>query len=91
MRDMRTEAPPSVPIFRSALQARLLLHVLTSDEGVTAAEGRVGSEPPSRPYPVRPAGCRTLACCGGGTSGGLSCCGRRRTIPRRPRCASCWW
>lgn len=35
---MRTKAPPLVPIFRSALQARLLLNVLTSNEGVTAAE-----------------------------------------------------
>ena len=38
VRDMRTEAPALVPIFRSALQARLLLQVLTSDGGVTAAE-----------------------------------------------------
>lgn len=38
MRYVRTEAPALLPIFRSALQARLLLHVLTSDEGYTAAE-----------------------------------------------------
>lgn len=33
---MRTEAPALVPIFRSALQARLLLQVLLSDEPITA-------------------------------------------------------
>jgi len=46
---MRTEAPPLVPIFRSALQARLLLAVLTSDEGVTAAElaRRLGAPEPT--------------------------------------------
>lgn len=38
MRHMRTEAPALLPIFRSALQARLLLRVLTSDEGLTAAD-----------------------------------------------------
>ncbi|WP_456819422.1 MarR family transcriptional regulator [Cellulomonas sp. URHB0016] len=35
---MRTQAPALVPIFRSALQARLLLHVLTADKPVTAAD-----------------------------------------------------
>lgn len=35
---MRTQAPALLPIFRSALQARLLLRVLTSDEGLTAAD-----------------------------------------------------
>jgi DNA-binding transcriptional ArsR family regulator len=35
---MRTEAPALAPIFRSPLQARLLLHVLTSDKPITAAE-----------------------------------------------------
>lgn len=35
---MRTEAPALVPIFRSALQARLLLHILTSDKPATAAD-----------------------------------------------------
>ncbi|MCL2454593.1 MAG: helix-turn-helix domain-containing protein [Micrococcales bacterium] len=35
---MRTEAPALVPIFRSALQARLLLHVLTATKPVTAAD-----------------------------------------------------
>lgn len=35
---MRTQAPALLPIFRSALQARLLLHVLTGDEGLTAAD-----------------------------------------------------
>ncbi|MGV8973221.1 MAG: MarR family transcriptional regulator [Rhodoglobus sp.] len=46
---MRTKAPPLAPIFRSALQARLLLHVLTSDEGVTAAElaRRLGAPEPT--------------------------------------------
>ncbi|UZN03057.1 winged helix-turn-helix domain-containing protein [Cellulomonas sp. S1-8] len=38
MRHMRTEAPALVPIFRSALQARLLLHILTSDKPATAAD-----------------------------------------------------
>lgn len=38
MRYMRTQAPTLLPIFRSALQARLLLRVLTSDEGLTAAD-----------------------------------------------------
>jgi hypothetical protein len=38
MRYMRTQAPALLPIFRSALQARLLLRVLTSDEGLTAAD-----------------------------------------------------
>ncbi len=38
MRYMRTHAPALLPIFRSALQARLLLRVLTSDEGLTAAD-----------------------------------------------------
>ena len=38
MRYMRTKAPALMPIFRSALQARLLLRVLTSDEGLTAAD-----------------------------------------------------
>jgi DNA-binding transcriptional ArsR family regulator len=35
---MRTKAPALVPLFRSPLQARLLLLVLTSDEGMTAAQ-----------------------------------------------------
>jgi len=37
------------PIFRSALQARVLLHVLTSDEGVTAADlaRRLGAPEPT--------------------------------------------
>ncbi|MCL2467021.1 MAG: helix-turn-helix domain-containing protein [Micrococcales bacterium] len=35
---MRTEAPALVPIFRSALQARLLLHVLTATRPLTAAD-----------------------------------------------------
>ncbi|NYI42728.1 hypothetical protein [Demequina lutea] len=35
---MRTQAPALLPIFRSALQARLLLRVLTSGEGLTAAD-----------------------------------------------------
>lgn len=35
---MRTPAPALLPIFRSDLQARLLLRVLTSDEGLTAAD-----------------------------------------------------
>lgn len=35
---MRTEAPSLIPIFRSELQARLLLHVLTSDDGFTASD-----------------------------------------------------
>lgn len=38
MRHMRTEAPALAPIFRSALQARLLLRVLTSEEPTTAAD-----------------------------------------------------
>jgi hypothetical protein len=38
MRYMRTQAPALLPIFRSTLQARLLLRVLTSDEGLTAAD-----------------------------------------------------
>ena len=38
MPHMRTEAPPLLPIFRSAVQARLLLHVLTADEPLTAAD-----------------------------------------------------
>lgn len=43
---MRTEAPALVPIFRSALQARLLLRVLTDDEPRTAADlARVLGEP----------------------------------------------
>jgi predicted nucleotidyltransferase len=43
---MRTEAPALLPIFRSALQARLLLRILTSDRGYTAAElARVLDEP----------------------------------------------
>lgn len=35
---MRTEAPALTPIFRSPLQARLLLWILTSEEGATAAQ-----------------------------------------------------
>jgi hypothetical protein len=35
---MRTHAPALVPIFRSELQARLLLRVLTSREGLSAAQ-----------------------------------------------------
>lgn len=35
---MRTEAPALIPIFRSPLQARLLLWILTSDEGATASQ-----------------------------------------------------
>ncbi len=35
---MRTSAPPLVPIFRSSLQARLLLRVLTDPEPRTAAD-----------------------------------------------------
>lgn len=35
---MRTPAPALVPIFRSDLQARLLLRVLTSGEGLSAAQ-----------------------------------------------------
>lgn len=38
MRHMRTQAPVLLPIFRSALQARLLLQILTSEEGLTAAD-----------------------------------------------------
>lgn len=38
MRHMRTKAPALLPIFRSALQARLLLRVLTDDQGITAAD-----------------------------------------------------
>lgn len=38
MRHMRTQAPPLIPIFRSALQARLLLRVLTDDEPRTIAD-----------------------------------------------------
>lgn len=38
MRHMRTSAPALVPIFRSALQARLLLRVLTSTQPPTAAD-----------------------------------------------------
>ncbi len=38
MRHMRTEAPPLLPIFRSALQARLLLTVLTAKTGATATD-----------------------------------------------------
>ncbi|HZL02553.1 MAG TPA: helix-turn-helix domain-containing protein, partial [Cellulomonas sp.] len=34
---MRTAAPALVPIFRSCLQARLLLRILTDDEPHTAA------------------------------------------------------
>lgn len=46
MRHMRTSAPALAPIFRSALQAHLLLHVLTTDEPVTAAElARILREP----------------------------------------------
>ncbi len=37
MREMRTTAPALIPIFRSTLQARLLLEVLNQDSGVTAA------------------------------------------------------
>jgi DNA-binding transcriptional ArsR family regulator len=46
---MRTKAPALVPIFRSALQARLLLQVLTSDAGATAAElaRRLGAPEPT--------------------------------------------
>jgi len=35
---MRTQAPALLPIFRSALQARLLLRVLTTAKGLSAAE-----------------------------------------------------
>ncbi len=35
---MRTKAPPLAPIFRSDLQARLLLHVLTATEPTTVAK-----------------------------------------------------
>jgi len=35
---MRTQAPALLPIFRSALQAPLLLQVLTTDKGLSAAE-----------------------------------------------------
>jgi DNA-binding transcriptional ArsR family regulator len=35
---MRTQAPALLPIFRSALQARLLLHVLTAPRPMTAAD-----------------------------------------------------
>lgn len=38
MRHMRTQAPALLPIFRSELQARLLLRILTSDEGLSAAD-----------------------------------------------------
>ncbi len=38
MRHMRTQAPALLPIFRSELQPRLLLRVLTSDKGISAAE-----------------------------------------------------
>ncbi len=38
MRHVRTDAPALAPIFRSPLQARLLLRVLTGDEPVTAAD-----------------------------------------------------
>jgi hypothetical protein len=37
VRHVRTEAPALAPIFRSALQARILLRVLTGDGPVTAA------------------------------------------------------
>lgn len=35
---MRTSAPALLPIFRSDLQARLLLHLLTSDRGDSASD-----------------------------------------------------
>ncbi|MHB1475537.1 MAG: helix-turn-helix domain-containing protein, partial [Dermatophilaceae bacterium] len=35
---MRTQAPALIPIFRSALQARLLLRVLTDDEPRTITD-----------------------------------------------------
>jgi len=35
---MRTSAPAVLPIFRSDLQARLLLHLLTSDRGDSASD-----------------------------------------------------
>lgn len=38
IREMRTSAPPLAPIFRSAVQARLLLEVLTSHTGLTATD-----------------------------------------------------
>ncbi len=38
VRRMRTEAPALAPIFRSDLQARLLLHLLTGDTTVAAAD-----------------------------------------------------
>lgn len=38
MRHMRTEAPALVPIFRSTLQAQVLLRVLTDDRGLTATD-----------------------------------------------------
>lgn len=55
MRHMRSEAPPLVPIFRSALQARVLLEVLTRDDGITAAElaRRLGSPEPTVSREVR--------------------------------------
>ncbi|MCL3861732.1 helix-turn-helix domain-containing protein [Actinotalea sp. K2] len=48
---MRTSAPALVPIFRSALQARLLLRVLTGDGGLTAADlARALGEPEPTVY-----------------------------------------
>ncbi len=38
VRQMRTAPPALAPIFRSDLQARILLHLLTGDAGVTAAD-----------------------------------------------------
>ena len=45
---MRTDAPALMPVFRSGLQARLLLEVLTRDSGSTAADlARVLEAPPA--------------------------------------------
>lgn len=38
MRHMRSPAPPLLPIFRTSLQPRILLQVLTSNEGITAMD-----------------------------------------------------
>ena len=78
---MRTQAPALLAIFRSALQARHLLRVLTSDKVLSAADlARVLGEP-------EPTGFRETrrllkwACCRASASDGPSCRGRSTRMP----------